>query len=209
MQKKISYIVTILIIVFAIVISAIVFFVPKNGGASCHEFDQSVFILAPSKLTIAKGDKVEDFYSVSNPSADVTFDVEKETLVKIENNDITGLKQGITNVKIIASIGEVEVTHTIIVTIEDEKRAEISSGENCYIADNVVYAKAEMFTLDIEFFDNAGNCLNCDFSCSCKDNDVNISKRFSTLIIKTSHDALISIVFDNGCTKTINVKIDF
>lgn len=191
------------LIVIAVAIMAIVYFVPKysnhSSGANTQGGGRTVSIqVTAHDIEIIKGQKFENFYTVSNKDALITFEIDKAELVEIEGDNITALKQGETNIKIIAEEGNEKDSCTIKVKISADKYAAISANSNCTILNDIIYTESSVCSIKIEFFDNYGNPINSTYSIICDDATVKFKKRSSEVIIMTDHSVVFSISFDNG-----------
>ena len=184
---------------------AIAFFVPKNSfgtnktGAQTGGSTTVAIQVTAHDIEIVKGQKIENFYTVSNENAKVSFDIERADLVQIEGDDITALRQGETNIKIIAQNGDEEDSCTIKVRISADKYATISALSNCSISENKIYAQGCACAIKIEFFDNYGEKASCDYELLCDDATVILKSYPTEVIIKSSHSFSFKIYFDAEC----------
>lgn len=198
MKKNLSLIFSILLIVFAIAISAIVFFVPKGRKNTIAPIGKETIKIIANDLEIVKGQKHENFYSVSNKNAVVSFEIEKEDLVQIDGDDITALKQGETNIKIIAKALEEEISCVIRVKISSDKFATISAKANCRISDNRVITESFICSIKVSFFDNYGNPATGNYLITNLDSSAVVTKRAGEIFIQTDHSFEFNIEFENG-----------
>ena len=201
MKQKWGYVLTGLVFVVAIAISAVTFLVPKNSNPK----ENSVTISAED-ITMTRGDIVEDFYSITDDSIEVKFEIENKNLVSIQGNDIKGLRQGQTKVKIIANVEENEVSQTINVVIKDDETCIVSAGENCYIENEIIYAQSTMFSINLNFYDKIGEKIGYDFEITSE--DAITTTRFGTVIVETEKDCMLKIVFNSRMSeKIIQIKM--
>lgn len=190
-------------IIFAIAVSAIVFFLPKDKSAESKE-DFGVEIIAQD-LSVEKGKTVENFYTLSRNDAEVSFEIEMPDLVRIDDNDLTALKQGQTSITIFATVGESHASCTIEIKITDDKRVVISAVEECEIENGKIIAKSEIFAIQIEFFDSVGKLDNFTYNISCQDASVKFNKQVTSIVFKSKHDFSFEISFDGDTTRKIDV----
>lgn len=200
-KKKLSVIFSTFLIVFAIAVSVIVFFLPANKR-KVGKRDYGVQIFAED-IVISKGEKVENFYTLSR-DAEVEIEIENSSLVKIEENNLIALKQGETSLTITASVGESYDSCTIEIQITDDKRIVVSAIENCTIVNDKIFAQQKEFSVNIEFFNNIGKLDNFKYDIVCEDDGVTYSKGFMGIKFTAEHDFSFNITFGDN-SKRIEV----
>ena len=204
-KNKLKVIFSSVLILCAVVVSAIVFFVPLNKDHGTESEANNVKVVSQD-INIVKGEKAENFYSVNKSNAVVYFVIENETLIKIDGDDLIGLKQGETKVTIIAKADESETSCTIEVKISDNKKCEIKAKENCTIEDNKILASANAFSISVNFYDNYGKTIVCDYEVSSSVASTKFLKRMDELVIKGSQDFDLTLTFDEDTSITLQVS---
>lgn len=181
-----------MLILCAVVISAVIFFVPKNKKASPVNADFSLEVSAQD-LNIKKGERREGFYTVSQENASISFDIENENLVKIENRTLIALAEGKTNLTITARLQGNAHEVTISITISDEKTVTISPLENCRVQEGRIFADQNVFAFDINIFDCQGQPISYPYECRTPEG-VTMKRDVQGLIFKASQSFTLTII---------------
>ncbi len=199
------------IVSVAIILCIVLLLVPKNRDENTTN---SLYVYSNvQNLNIKVGEEIRNFYSVSNPNAEITFELDKENIIDIDKYRIKGLQCGEVNVTIIATLNDEVARDTCKVIVSQEEckiKFVFKEDENCQFDEinQTLYLKGNSFLYQITLIDRAGNTVdefNVDITTT---NGCKIIDEFLFDAVIVEEDCEITFAFiDYDFVYTLSVKL--
>lgn len=178
------------------VVLLIVFVVNKNTNSQLY--------CSASDIEICKGETIYDFYEVTNENAEISFTVDCENIIEINDLYIRGLKAGEVNVTIKAQYkGEISIDEFCVKVYDESYRVEFVSILDCVIGGNTITALSNSFQFKVEIFDALNRKIeNVEFEI-LPNEDITIIKNFYSILIVADRDCKVDFSF-----KDIDIEVE-
>ena len=162
-------------------------------------------------ISVAVGNRVYDFYEISNKTAELSFEMDKEGIIYINEEYIEGLQVGKVNVIMTAKTQKQTTRSQFNVTVyENEYSFEFVSVYGCTFDNNNIYATAEAFQFNLEVYDKQNiKVENIDYSIISNNDETVIDKSFSSVLVVARENCTLTFIFkDLSVTFSKNVILE-
>ncbi len=152
--------------------------------------------ISTSNISLYVGEEKTNFYYVSNQNAKIEFDYD-ETIVSITPDRIIGLKAGVTEVTLTATLYDLVETSKFTVSVYDlTYHYVLSPLEDCTFENGTIFCTADSCVFELNIFDSLGNKVlspNLQFS---SDEEIYIDYQYGIICLECKNDCVINIKTD-------------
>lgn len=191
------------------VVLLLVFLLPKKDDKLILTTNQTVTNSA-NDITLSVGNKLYNYYELSDKSAKLTFELDKQGIININEEMIEGLKVGEVNVVMTATTKTSATKNQFKVTVfENEYKIMFESVNNCIISENTILTTANVFQFNVKVKNIENTELeNITYSIISNKENTIIDKSFSSVMIITNEDCILTFMFNELNIKiSVNVKL--
>ena len=149
-------------------------------------------------ISLSVNSKKENYYSLNDSTATLTFEVDKEGIIEINEDYIKGISAGVVKVVMTASTSTDTVKVEFTVTVyENAYSIKINPIDACSFENNTFYITNNVFQFSAEIFDKSNNKVDALIELQSDNKD----------IIINSHNLLnIMIVTEKECVLTFRIE---
>ena len=204
MNKKMCTILFSSVFLIIAVVLLLVFLLPKKDDKLILTTNQTVTNSA-NDIILSVGNKLYNYYELSDKSAKLTFELDKQGIININEEMIEGLKVGEVNVVMTATNKTSTTKKQFKVTVcENEHTIMFESVNNCIISENTIFATANVFQFNVK----VKNIENITYDIISNKESTIIDKGFSSVMVITNEDCILTFMFNELNIKiSLNVKL--
>lgn len=166
---------------------------------------KETLVLSPNKtltisvndMNIAVGQQVCDFYEISDNTAEISFELSKEGIIKIDNEKIEGLNLGEVTVEIKATNTKSSVSAKFNVKVyEKEYSFNFIEIKGCRFENEYIYISSSTFQFNIDIRDKDNQKVeNVVFDIFSNNPYTIIDKSFSSILIIANENCILTFTF--------------
>lgn len=154
-NKKI-YIISGVIFAVAIAILLLFLLLPKDNGDPFEPLNCNA-----DDVVMSVGDIKRDFYTLSDEDATVSFNLDNDGIVEIDDDKIIACRAGVVNVEMVVCLDGQSVSEYFKITVlADDYSLQLTPVSNCSIEGNVLSVSANISQFTIDFIDKEGEIVS-------------------------------------------------
>ena len=172
--------------------------------------NNQILTITSSDISLKVGDKVSNFYNVSDENAEVQISAQDESVFIVENDQLLAIKPGSTIITIVANLNGDKANTSFLLTVErDGYSYNITPIQNCTINENNVTLTDHACQISVVVYDKLDNVYfpeNLTYSAS---NNAIIIKEIDSFILVSSEDCKVTISYpDISFEIVLNVVVE-
>ncbi len=204
MTKKSSSILVSLGLLAISLILLLIFFIYRNSTSS---FDSTIFSLQANNIDMQVGDKKTNYFYLTHKEASLDITTEDKEIIYVDEEKIIGLKPGIANVSIKASLENVTLSTTIVVKVfNDDYLIKFDILEGGYFSDNILCLENETCQFKLKLYDKLNRQVSdANFNILLSGNSV-IDYQFGNYIICCKEDCYMQISANENINFAFKIK---
>ena len=197
-----TYIIGGAVILLSIVLLFVIMLIPRKQREPLTALNCSI-----DDIELAVGEIKTDFYRLSHEDALLSFLVDKEGVIEIDDERIVAVEAGVVNVTATVALGEQSITEMFVVSVfADEYSLVISPISNCEFEENILYLSGTSCQFDVDFLDKNGASIGDIEILFSATNGATIQKRFGVYRLIAQTDCVINFeVKEFDFSITVNV----
>lgn len=193
--------------ILAISLTLLLFFVfLKDNFLNSNQ----ILTITSSDISLKVGDKVSNFYNVSDENAEVQISAQDESVFIVENDQLLAIKPGSTIITIVANLNGDKANTSFLLTVErDGYSYNITPIQNCTINENNVTLTDHACQISVVVYDKLDNVYFPEnLTCSASNNAI-IIKEIDSFILVSSEDCKVTISYpDISFEIVLNVVVE-
>ena len=148
-------------------------------------------------ISVTVGKRVYDFYDVSDKSAELSFDLDKQGIIFITEEYIEGLQVGEVNVVMTAKTSKQTTKNQFKVKVSNnEFTFEFISIQSCTFEEENIYVSNQSFQFNIEVYDKDNHKMeNVDYNIISNNTQTIIERSFSTILVVAKENCTLTFIF--------------
>lgn len=147
-------------------------------------------------ISLSVGNKIYDYYEISDKSAMISFEVSQKNIINIDENMIEGLKEGSVNVVMTAQKeNEISKTSFNVVVYQKSCLINILPISDCDFNDETLIVSSNVCQFQLEVYDLQNNKLENVQMQVFTNGDAIIEKNFLTIMLCVTKDCVITFNF--------------
>lgn len=151
-----------------------------------------------SNCTMYVDESLSNFYTVTDNGCDLTFDIENDTIVTIDDNIIYAHKPGTTKITIHVSKGEKKAQTSIYVTVYARSYSYIIIPvDGCSYDNNSLILHKEICQFSLNIFNELNNKVEINSIKFDKPEDVVLQENISSILLVARNDCTIFVNVNN------------
>ncbi len=158
--------------------------------------EKEEFYCTAQNVNLCLGESAYNYYQVSHPLSIINISVERENIIEIDNEKITAIGIGTTNVTLSASYGDKKSETTFTVKVSEQNYTiSFTPTANCYFEGNTLYAQSKtcQFSFEIRNSQNTKvEIVNYDVTIV---GDGETAKNFCNIILSLNGDCTLTLSF--------------
>ncbi len=188
MNKRVSSLLISLLFLALSTILLLVYFIFNNDS------ENSPLSLYGNDISLQVGESVYNYYQVSNKDAEISFYIDKEGIISIDKNKITGVNAGEVCVNLTAKYqNQISKTQINVKVYNDNYTIQLNTIENCYFEDSTLFMTSNVCAFQLEVFDKLNNKIdNLKFRINTT-NSAQIIQNLFVFQLKSEKNCTISI----------------
>lgn len=191
MSKKARIILASLALLATSIVLLIVFFVQKDKNSPTAPLS-----ITASEQRITKNQTVFNFYTLSNTDAKLEFSVSQEGIIEINENYLKGIKAGLVEVTITASLGEkVAKTQFNVYVFDNSYTYEITTLSNCSFANDKLYIQGSSCQFSISVYNKLGLLIENSPNSYSATNGAILSKQMNVYRLEATSNCDVTFTF--------------
>ena len=200
MKSRIKVVLSCVSMLAITVVLLLVFFLTNKNN-------KNQFYCSASDIEICVGDWVSNFYHVSKPNAQISFSVDKENIIEIDENKIYGLSAGEVEVTLTAILGEEKSVDTFIVKVYNQNYSiEFSAIADCDFEGNTLFAHSNTCQFTISVYDALNQKLSNPKFEMVVNGNATVQKNFYNIMLMPYENCILTFVFsDIGYEATLSI----
>lgn len=204
MTKKSSSILVSLGLLAISLILLLLFFIYKNNTGN---YDNTIFSLQANNIDMQVGDQKLDYFYLTHKEASLDITTENEDIIYVDKEKIIGLKPGIANVSITASLENVTLSTEITVKVfNDDYIVKFDILEGGYFNNNILCLENEICQFKLELYDKLNRQMkNANFNIQLSQNNA-IDYQFGNYIICCKEDCFMQIFANENIYFAFKIK---
>ncbi|MBO5395003.1 MAG: hypothetical protein J6A28_03770 [Clostridia bacterium] len=190
-NKKISlrvYVISGMMIAASLVLLLVFLLVPGKRDGNLIPLNCSV-----ESIEMEIGESKADFYHLSHDEALVSFKVDKEGIIEIDEQKITALKSGVVTVQMTVTLNDQSITEVFVVTVlAEEYSLKITPITDCEVAGNTIYLSGTACQFSVEFINKKGETVEDAQVSYTPTNNARIQFAFGVYMLLASEDCAVT-----------------
>ncbi len=206
-KRLIAMIFSLFLLAISIILLLVFFLINKDNSIA----ENKVLRLNASDITMYKGDMKYDYYELNNKDAILSFEVDKEGIIDINENRIFAISNGTVNVTITATYNDKIAKDSFVVCILNHNYSYIvKSINNCKFYNGILEITSSISQFSIEVYGIDGNLLeDADISYTTTNNAV-LQKQMGNYILFAEDSCQMDFYVDDiDYSFSINVILNY
>lgn len=174
-------------------------FVLGSNNKNSNSVNKHILSCIVNNINLNVGDRITDFYKVSDKEANIEFDFSREDIVSIDENGLVGLKAGEVIVTLNVSNKNQSISESFIVKVYQKGYiVNLINVENCQLNKNLntLYMFDTTCIFRVELYDALNNKMeNLKFNTSVDSFNATIDKEWLNIILKADESCKIILDF--------------
>lgn len=189
MKNRLAIILTTCSLLAVSVVLLLVFFFSKNDARPLY--------CSAGDVEMCVGDKIYNYYQVSNKQATISIELNKENIIDIDEKMIYAKEVGEVEVTLTASYKNEKSVAVFVVKVYDESyHVDIISVKGCYYEGNTLYAQSNTCQFKFEVYDVLNKKLTNQKVEMAVDGNGTVNKNFNTVMLSINENCKISFYFE-------------
>lgn len=150
-------------------------------------------------ISLTVGDKIYDYYEVSDKSAELSFDLDKEGIINIDEFMIEGVKAGEVHV-IMTAKTQKQTTQTEfnVKVYNNNYTIKFIAINSCSFDNENIYIDNSTFQFNIEVYDNLNLTVeNVKFNIISSNKETIIDKNLLSVIVVAREQCSLTFIFED------------
>lgn len=197
MNKKNVTISLICLFLLAISLTIILVFFVFKDRKDLSLKTKDVLTIYVDDISLSIGKKIYDYYEISDKSAEITFDVDKQGIIEIDETMIEGVSAGTVNVIMTAKTQKETTKVDFVVKVyENDYTFNFLALSNCSFENDNILITSSVFQFNIEIKDKLNNKLE-NVVCEILSNKTStiIDRGFSAVLVVANEECILTFTF--------------